>query len=309
MKRSSRLKHPPINPLGFLLFSLMVSLLPSCKSTPALPPSEEPSALLNFTGPEAASPEYLTLNFSLEIKNPLPFAGQVTIESWKVELNGKKADVGFNLEKAEALTFPVTAADSGTGVQSIPLALDMDVSTLAAHNLAPADEYRVRLILELSFSRSNETAQGSFPSVKAEVSGAAVFPGVQPPAFSISTIAILKAELVNTRFRVGLRIDNPNPYPVDLSAFSYELYGNGRLWADGTEKDVIKVPAKSSADGNLFLIMNFINMKRDLLDQIIRLEDVNYRFAGEAQVSTGVGYLPKFKTGFVLSGYSKVYDN
>ena len=55
--------------------------------------------------------------------------------------------------------------------------------------------------------------------------------------------------------------------------------------------------------------MNFINMKRDLLDQVINLEDVNYRFTGEAKVITGVEYLPGFSTGFDLSGYSEVLEN
>ena len=58
----------------------------------------------------------------------------------------------------------------------------------------------------------------------------------------------------------------------------------------------------------MFLMMNFINMRRDLLDQIINLIDVNYRFAGQAMVGTGVEYLPMFKTEFDLSGYSVVLE-
>jgi hypothetical protein len=54
--------------------------------------------------------------------------------------------------------------------------------------------------------------------------------------------------------------------------------------------------------------MNFINMERSLLNQIINLVDVNYRFTGKTQVSTGIDYLPNFSTGFDLSGYSKVLE-
>jgi LEA14-like dessication related protein len=95
---------------------------------------------------------------------------------------------------------------------------------------------------------------------------------------------------------------------VTLSSFNYELYGNGLLWADGTEINVLQIPEKSSAGTDLFLMMNFINMRRDLLDQIIRLQNVNYRFTGNARVSTGVDYLPVFNTVFDLSGYSPVLD-
>jgi len=131
---------------------------------------------------------------------------------------------------------------------------------------------------------------------------------ILPPVFKITSIAILKAELINTRFRVGLRIENQNAFPLELSAFSYALYGNGLLWADGTEKNVLRVNANSALEGNLFLLMNFINMKRDLLDQIIALEDVNYRFKGEAQVSVGIEDFPAFTSSFDLSGYSVVLE-
>jgi hypothetical protein len=54
--------------------------------------------------------------------------------------------------------------------------------------------------------------------------------------------------------------------------------------------------------------MNFINMRRELLDQVIALREVRYRFAGEATVSTGVDYLPQFRMGFELSGNSEVVE-
>jgi len=320
-----------------LLLLLAVSLvLSSCKSKPVpVSAPELPLPSLVFEKVDADDPAHLNLSYTLEAKNPFPLAVQVKLVSWRVELNGRKAGAGFNLEDGEALDFTIKEAAGGGGPSSVSISvrLSMDLDALAAEGLAPADDYKANLILELNFSPDAEAAKlvenvkskkssrkksaaeagefnyDSIPSVTLEVSGPAAFPGVRPPEFSITAIAILKAELINTRFRVGLKIDNPNPYPVELSAFAYELFGNGRLWADGAEKNIIKVPGKSSVRGNLFLIMNFINMKRDLLDQIIRLEDVNYRFAGEVQVSTGVEYLPKFKTGFDLSGFSQVLEN
>ena len=296
----------------FLTACLTIGLLFStCKSkpVPVAPPQPEPAAFLVFNTVEAETPEHLTLNFTLETENSFPSAGKVKIESWQAVLNGRKAGSGFEPDFPSGGIFPIKAAaprtdGSGAPVQAaFPLGLKMDVAALAGQGLAPADNYDLNLIIELNFTFD------SAPPVRVEVSGLASFPGIRPPVFNITSIAILKAELVNTRFRVGLKIDNPNPFPVDLSAFGYELYGNGRLWAEGMEKNILRVNKKSSLEGNLFLIMNFINMKRDLLDQIIRLEDVNYRFAGEAKVITGVEYLPSFTTSFNLSGYSKVYDN
>jgi LEA14-like dessication related protein len=245
----------------------------------------------------AEDPDHLTLVFSVEIKNPVPSNGRAAVKEWRLLINGQAAEAGFTVE------FPESVNVAASSSASFPLVLNLDMAAVTAAGIVPAEHYRVVPGADLDFSF--DTAE----SANVPVSGAAEFPRIQAPVFSITSIAILKAELVNTRFRVGIKIDNPNPCPGELSAFVYELYGNGRLWADGTERNVIRVPAKSSIAGNLFLMMNFINMKRDLLDQIIRLEDVNYRFAGEASVGTSVEYLPKFLTAFDLSGYSRVFEN
>jgi LEA14-like dessication related protein len=111
---------------------------------------------------------------------------------------------------------------------------------------------------------------------------------------------------VNTRFRVDLRIENPNIFPVVLSSFGYELYGRDRFWADGEERNLLEVPARGAAERRLFLMMNFIDMRRDLLDEVIALGNVPYRFTGEVLVNTPVPLLPSFRMGFDRRGISAV---
>jgi len=295
MKRFTRFSLVAV----FCPFLLLGFLFLSCKSKPAPPITEAagpvPSASLVFNGIEAEGPLNLNLSFKLETNNPDPSVRQVKIESWRVNIEGQNVSFAFNLDYPQDGIFPANS--------STPLRLSMDVAALAEKGFAPKDDYSLSLITELLFQ------PGSAAAVKFEVSGLAEFPGVQAPVFSISSIAILKAELVNTRFRVGLLIDNPNPFEVELSAFSYQLYGNGMFWAEGQEKNLIRIPGKSSVAGYIFMMMNFIDMDRNLLNQIINLVSVNYRFAGETQVSTGVGYLPVFGTSFNLSGSSIVLEN
>jgi hypothetical protein len=52
--------------------------------------------------------------------------------------------------------------------------------------------------------------------------------------------------------------------------------------------------------------MNFINMRRELLDEVLSLGQVPYRFAGEALVATGTPLLPQFSMGFDRTGISTV---
>jgi len=279
---------------------VFVLLFTACKSKPVVPeaetapsptPPSSPSATLTFTGIHADDIEHIKLSYSLEAKAQPVNRGK--IDSWRVEIDGQDAGFAFGLE------YPKNdfAASS-----RVPLVLSMDIAALATKGLAPKDDYAVTLFTTLDVNSDQATP------VKIVAHETADFPGLREPKFSITSIAILKAELVNTKFRVGMKIDNPNPFPLELSNFVYELYGNGRLWAEATEKKALVVEGNSSIQSDLFLIMNFINMERRLLDQIINLVSVNYHFIGKAQVSTGIDYLPKFTSGFDLSGYSEVLE-
>jgi hypothetical protein len=49
-------------------------------------------------------------------------------------------------------------------------------------------------------------------------------------------------------------------------------------------------------------------MDRSLLDRIISLGRVPYRFTGEAEASTGLDFLPRFRAAFDRSGTAEVVD-
>jgi LEA14-like dessication related protein len=129
---------------------------------------------------------------------------------------------------------------------------------------------------------------------------------IREPEFTITSIRILQAELINTRFRVKVRINNPNPFPVELSSLRYKLYGAGRFWAEGTEKDVFLIPPGGSEEKELYLVMNFIEMRRDLLDRIIALKNVRYRFTGTVEVAAGTDRKIIHSGSFDLEGESEV---
>jgi LEA14-like dessication related protein len=126
------------------------------------------------------------------------------------------------------------------------------------------------------------------------------------PELVITSITILQADLVNTRFRITFKIVNPNPFPVFLSNFRYELHGDGRFWANGTEKNLAIVSAESSLETNINLEMNFINMRRQLLDDIIAMREVRYRVVGSVEAETDTAEIPGIRMDFDFSGTSAV---
>jgi len=128
------------------------------------------------------------------------------------------------------------------------------------------------------------------------------------PAFDVISIAVIQADLINTQFEAVIKIDNPNVFAVNLSSLGYELYGNGKLWADGKGIDVLYIPAKSSCQTEFRFSMNFINMSRPLLDDIIAKRQVRYRFAGNVDVKPVIPNTESFNMNFERSGLSGVKE-
>jgi LEA14-like dessication related protein len=278
---------------------LLLILCTACAGKPAAPetpPDPAPVPSLGFDRIEARDPEHISLYFLLRVENPRPDPISINMENWTIMLNNRLVEEGVlvNLEKAwlesrNSGTFPVRIDLESPAL--LPSEADVDVSEY---------ELRVRLDMDFVFEDGD--------SFSGPVLGEARFPRIRGPVFTITAITVMRAELINTRLKVSLRIDNPNDFELALSSFAYELYGSGRFWANGILKDVMRIAGQGSVEQDLFLIMNFINMKRDLLDQVIALQTVHYRFSGESAVSTGIDYLPKFRINFDRIGESPVIE-
>jgi LEA14-like dessication related protein len=284
--------------LGFCLScAAKTALIPEpVIPVPGVPPREKPSAAASFDRIEADDINHVALFFLLEVRNPRASPARLEIQDWKTAINGLIPDQGAAL----SLEGDAPRVEGGTSLQ-IPLCLTLDLSKLPSR-LENIDEYQTELDFNLDFVFDTHDI------AEITVATRAAFPRIREPDFTITAIAVKKAELINTRFKVSLRIDNPNVFPVELSSFSYELYGADRFWAGGKQTEVLRIPARGSAETEIALVMNFINMRRELLDQIIAMRQVNYRFAGEAVISTNVEFLPQFLAAFDRSGNSAVID-
>jgi LEA14-like dessication related protein len=275
---------------------LFVSFCLTCKSPPEpAPAAPVPVVRLVFDRIEAEDQNHLFLWFNLEAENPRGEGVTFSFANWKAVFNGsaRNTGVGFfadggTLRSGERRIVPVRVAVDGEGLIAEARKNNGDCESLLS----------VDLVFSCPSDGENTVA----------VEASAVFPLIREPLFNILAIKVKKAELINTRFNVKVRLDNPNIFPVELSSFSYELYGGGRFWADGDEKGLVVIPQGESAVTDLNLTMNFIDMRRSLLDQVIAGKEVDYRFSGEAVVNTGIAYLPNFRWKFDQSGRSEVVD-
>ena len=131
-------------------------------------------------------------------------------------------------------------------------------------------------------------------------------PRILPPELRIASIHILKDELINTKLRVDLEVRNPNAFPVSFSTLDYRLYGEGRYWASDSIARPFEVLPMETTMARLYMTMNFTDMSRQLLDQVIRRATVRYRLVGQGSIDTGQEFLPQFVLPFDMSGQTEV---
>lgn len=275
-----------------------MGLIFSCKTAkPAetqAPQEVMPESALIFENLEAENPEILCLNFILDLYNTTAHDAEIVSQNPELVINGISSNNSFY-----AIDIPKSNSLMLQERKSIPFQLVFYASEFEKELQSDFDEYEFALTLPVQYIFPDKTAD---TVAYTEI----FFPRVRKPHFHITQIRIVQAELINTRLRVSIQIDNPNHFPVELSSFNYELYGDGRFWARGKEEDLLIIPARESSGINLFLTMNFTNMRRNVLDQIINMTRVRYRFKGNANVATGVPHLPHFVTNFEHEGHSDV---
>jgi len=267
-----------------------------------------PLVFLEFDRVEASSPDLLDLYFTMTVENTWNSPTAFSLESYRVLVDGYELQgtpvTGTSLLFSESPDSNVQLDPLSR--ETIPVRLQVNLKQVKyieeGRRIPPGQspDLVVELAVHIGFTFNNKKKSSASATALAE------FIRIREPVFTIDSIVIMQAELINTRLKVCITINNPNPFPVELAAFSYELYGGGRFWADGTERNVLSVPSSGHAEKELFLVMNFIDMRRDLLDRVIAMDRVLYRFAGAVQVTTEVNYLPLYTQQFNLEGESPV---
>jgi LEA14-like dessication related protein len=276
-------------PRGLLFLFLPVALCSCLGLKTARGPG--PGIVLKLDHIEASSPDDISIFFICRISNPRLAGASFSLKRGRISINNSEL-TGGNSAELEGGRVEGEAEASFNGVYRVDL---------KKAPLTPQEEtISARITLDLDFV-FDDGRRLSVPAL-----GELRFPRIQEPVFTIESIRILQAELINTRLKVKIKIDNPNPFPVSLSSFKYELYGAGRYWAEGKQKNVYTIPGRDSAGADLYLVMNFTNMRREVLDRVIEMRLVRYRFAGETEISSEVEYLPVFTGRFDLEGESEV---
>ncbi|MDR2952049.1 MAG: LEA type 2 family protein [Treponema sp.] len=280
------------------LFISAIILLAACKTTQQTEPLIQPEARasLEFDSIEASSLDQYTLHYRLKTGNPRKQDMAVEIKDWKASLNGAELSPA-----AASLAFESRAASGARFILMPASTTEKELALAVSLKDLPQDGDTCLAGLSMSLNCSYDGV-----SFLLGLAADAEFPRIREPSLDIVSIAIVQADLVNTKFKANVRIDNPNMFAVNVLSLGYNLYGAGTLWSSGKDECLLEIPARSSRETDFHFTMNFINMKRGLLDDIIAMRQVLYHFSGEAEVETGIEWLPSFQMAFERSGKSEV---
>ncbi|HCM25682.1 MAG TPA: hypothetical protein DIC34_03910 [Treponema sp.] len=306
----------------FAFLPIALYVLFSCGTTapaptpPASLPESPPHVVETPPSPPAEAPVIVEAEPSLRIGNPRASAvdlASVIIRFTAIAVNPASRERTLGSVDYELFVQDVSVARGSTATRTaipageqteieleLPLSVRELEKTTDIADCGPEATWRVEL--RARWTSAYEEAQETAASAGGR------FPVIREPTFSIVAIKMKRAELINTRLKVELRVNNPNAFPVGFESMSYELFGEGRSWSDGVAEQLVVVAPGGAASAELSMTMNFIDMNRALLDQFIRLEEVRYRLKGEIVVGTGLEFLPEFRMKFDKSGTSAVTE-
>jgi LEA14-like dessication related protein len=119
------------------------------------------------------------------------------------------------------------------------------------------------------------------------LSGCALFvPKLQTPSLSIVDIEVVKANFLEQRLQVRMRVENPNDRSLPIQGLSYTVYLSGQEFATGVSDASFVVPALGTAEFNMDVTANAAGAIFAILSKP-RGQGIDYHMKGRVELSHG----------------------
>ncbi|HEY6517207.1 MAG TPA: LEA type 2 family protein [Steroidobacteraceae bacterium] len=136
-------------------------------------------------------------------------------------------------------------------------------------------------------ARTSRTRLVSLLLLAVALSGCALFvPKFQTPELSIVDVQVIKANFLEQRLRVRMRVQNPNDRSLPVQGLSYTVYLAGQEFATGVSDASFVVPALGNAEFNMDVTANAAGALFAALSKP-RGQGIDYRMQGRVELSRG----------------------
>ena len=115
----------------------------------------------------------------------------------------------------------------------------------------------------------------------------------EAPSISLSNLEILKVGLLEQRYRLKLRIQNPNDFALPISGMKYQLDINDQKFANGVSRQAVTIPAFGEGMMDVEVFSNFGRIMEQFSGLASgRMQKVSYRLFGSVSMAHSVVKLP-----------------
>jgi len=96
--------------------------------------------------------------------------------------------------------------------------------------------------------------------------GGCSFWRLQAPSVTLVGLKAIEASLLEQRFVVQLRVQNPNGVAIPITGMSFELYLNGQLFATGVSAQPVTLPRMGEAIVEIMVVSDLASLFRQVLE-------------------------------------------
>lgn len=113
-----------------------------------------------------------------------------------------------------------------------------------------------------------------------------LLPKLQTPRLAIVDVEVVKANFLEQRLRVRMRVENPNDRSLPIQGLSYTVYLGGQEFATGVSDASFIVPALGTAEFNMDVTANAAGALFAVLSKP-RGQGIDYRMTGRVELTHG----------------------
>lgn len=122
---------------------------------------------------------------------------------------------------------------------------------------------------------------------------AALQSAIETPHVTLNNIQVLDMTLLEQRYAVTLRLQNPNPIPLPITGMNIQLDINDAELGRGVTNEAVMVPAYGEALVEIKLVSNLMRIFNQIRElESSKRQSLRYRLSGGLSISSRMGKLP-----------------
>jgi LEA14-like dessication related protein len=119
---------------------------------------------------------------------------------------------------------------------------------------------------------------------------ASLGPKLVTPTLSLVGVQIMSTDMFAQKFKVRVKVENPNDIEVPVSGIEYTIFLAGDAFAEGASDYSFVLPALGEAEFDMTISTNFVSSFGRLVSRMggSKLEDVDYEINGKLILQKGL---------------------